>query len=519
MSQEKQYFIRRCLDLSKVKALLIGVCKYTSNRCCDLPLCAYDVEAVKSALIVGLNILESDIIICGHDGIVTIEDVNTEFKFLTDQITNEETFIFYFSGHGGKNVLALSDGNINLQILINKIEKISVKNKIIILDSCYSGNFAISDTPDIDLLNTIETFAGYGYAVLASCGANQTSSFREERELSIYTSFFVDALNLDFLARKGKKSLESINEAIFQFAKIWNSENPKQVQNPIFRSNIGGTIFFDVKEYKPYNIGKIFEETERYIIYNVEPVHTGSAKRFSVNVILRQKSSFEEIVNIADEIKDKLKYVDVYQNEVFESTYKGKAVNIIWCYFGYSEDDIIEHNYICHTMWADSTQDKKWWYKVNKNACIINNIYLEKNPSYEIIKKLLHDSMVPKADFVKAVNANMRKMINAAQDFIKIYREYCNDVLSENDLIDSVEPLNQEIEALYFQQRDLPHPSKEVHEWANKCTQLTGTIHDFSLYYNKKYLDKWTRENRRHLMNSSIKRYEADLEELRMMKI
>ena len=39
------------------------------------------------------------------------------------------------------------------------------------------------------------------------------------------------------------------------------------------------------------------------------------------------------------------------------------------------------------------------------------------------------------------------------------------------------------------------------------------------LNYNKKYLDKWTSENRRHLMNSSIKRYEADLEELRMMKI
>ena len=37
LSQEKQYFIRRYLDLSKVKALLIGVCKYTSNRCCDLP--------------------------------------------------------------------------------------------------------------------------------------------------------------------------------------------------------------------------------------------------------------------------------------------------------------------------------------------------------------------------------------------------------------------------------------------------------------------------------------------------
>ena len=55
--------------------------------------------------------------------------------------------------------------------------------------------------------------------------------------------------------------------------------------------------------------------------------------------------------------------------------------------------------------------------------------------------------------------------------------------------------------------------------YSNIQGQLTGTIHDFSLYYNKKYLDKWTSENRIHLMNSSIKRYEADLEELRMMKI
>lgn len=48
--------------------------------------------------------------------------------------------------------------------------------------------------------------------------------------------------------------------------------------------------------------------------------------------------------------------------------------------------------------------------------------------------------------------------------------------------------------------------------------QLAGTIHDFTLYYSKKHVGKWTSENRIYLMNSSIKRYEADLEALRRLE-
>lgn len=160
------------------------------------------------------------------------------------------------------------------------------------------------------------------------------------------------------MIREGKKSLESINEAIFHFAKIWNTKHPSQTQTPIFRSNIGGTIFFDVEEYKPYRVANVYEETETYIIYNVTPVHTGLAKRLSAKVILRYESSFEEIADIANEVKNKIKYADVYQNALSESRHRGKPANIIWCYFGYSEDDIIDSNYICHTTWVDNTQDK-----------------------------------------------------------------------------------------------------------------------------------------------------------------
>lgn len=254
------------------------------------------------------------------------------------------------------------------------------------------------------------------------------------------------------------------------------------------------------------------------IPYNVTPVHTGLAKRLSAKVILRYESSFEEIADIANEVKNKIKYADVYQNALSESRHRGKPANIIWCYFGYSEDDIIDSNYICHTTWVDNTQDKKWWYRENKNSRVVNNVYLETNPSYEMINQLLHNKVVSRENLIEETHLITEKLVNAAQSFIKLYREYRNGVLSESELIDAVEPLNREITCLFLEQSDLPYPPKELHEWANAHTQLAGTIQDFSLYYDRKNLNTWTTENRIYLMDSSIKRYETDLEALRTLE-
>lgn len=504
--------------MSNITALLVGVCEYPANGYKSLPLCANDVEAVKMALISGLNASETKIRVCGQNGIVTTNDLITGLESSIAGSANDDTFIFYFSGHGGNNILALSDNNLNLQSLIDFIEKIPVNNKIIVLDSCHSGDFAISDTPDIDLSETIETFVGHGYAVLASCGAGQTSGFESSRQLSTYTSFLVDALTSRFSIREGKKSLEAINEAIMHFAKMWNAKHPSQIQTPIFRSNIGGTIFFVVEEYKPYCVASVYEETDTYIIYAVDPVHTGLAKRLSAKIILRYHSSFEEIANIANEVKNKLKFADVYQNHQSESRFRGKPANIIWCYFAYCEEDIIDCNYIGHSTWIDDTQDRKQWYREKKYSQVINGVYFEINPSYELLSQMLHKEEVSRESLIDETHTITEKLVNAAQRYIKLYREYRNGVFSEGELIDTVEPLNREIASLYFQQSDLAYPPKELHEWADMHTQLAGTIHDFSLFYNKKNLNVWSTENRIQLMNTAIKRYETDLEALRALE-
>ena len=501
--------------MGKIKALLVGVCEYPATCSDPLPLCKSDLYAVKSALIDGLNVNPKDICLCGELGTVTsIQLLETMAKLLSTA-TSEDMFVFYFSGHGGRNCLVLSDGLIPLQELIDLIEKTVTKSKIIILDSCHSGGFAVNGTAQMDLTETIESFAGRGYAVLASCGADQYSGFHKERQISLYTSFLCDALTNRFLIRHGQKSLEAINEAIFQYAAAWNRKGIGTIQQPIVRSNIGGTIFFDVEEYNPYKVAQIYEETDKYIIYSVEPSHHCLAKRLAIYVILRYESSMEQIADIASEIKEKVLYYEVHQNKIAEDMYKGKPANIVWCYFGYDEDDMIDRNFFCHTIWVDDLQDKNWWYRKSENSMTVNNVYIDIHTSYEIIKSLYHSENIDKDGLILQTRKYTSELISVGERYIKLYREYRNNTISEEQLIEAVASLNETISILYSKQSKLPVPPKELHDWANVHRQISCTIHDFSLYYSKQHLGTWPSKNRMFLMNTSIKRYETELELLK----
>ena len=191
--------------MGTIRALLVGVCEYVKIKCPSLPLCKNDLFAMRTALAHGLNVSSDNIFLCGEIGIVTKDGLIESIRTVLKDATEDDTFVFYFSGHGGKNCLVLSDCLIDLQDLIYTIEQIQTKNKIVILDSCHSGGFVLDSVPTMDINETVEHFAGRGFAILASCGAEQSSGFNEDRQMSLYTSFVCDALTSRFLIRKGKK--------------------------------------------------------------------------------------------------------------------------------------------------------------------------------------------------------------------------------------------------------------------------------------------------------------------------
>lgn len=427
---------------------------------------------------------------------------------------------FYFSGHGGKtngkNCLFFSTEEYSLQDLINEIDRINVKTKVIFLDCCHSGSFVLDKEFVFDIKDDIESFARAGIAVLSSCGANEVSGFDNKKQISLFTTFLSDTLNNKLISRQGQKSLESIAELVRRYADIWNNKSKELIQHPIYRSVIGGTVFFAVDDYQPYKVINYYEECEKYIIYKVEPVHVGAAKRLSAKVILRYPFTFKEIAIISKEIKKKIIYCEIYQNQNAENYYFGKPANIIWCYFGFDEDDMVNSNYICHTTWVDNTQDKSLWYRKSKNSMLINDVFFDVHTQYNAIKNL-NNKAIDIDEFINQSRESISRIIIYGEKYISLFREYLNNILSEKQFINLSQQYISEINKWYIKETDLDIPPNDLHDWSQIQIELAGSLHDCSLYYNIKSLDKWTTDNRKWLMSNSIKQYETNLEKYKKL--
>ncbi|MDQ0861287.1 caspase family protein [Bacillus sp. V2I10] len=317
------------------------------------------------------------------------------------------------------------------------------------------------------------------------------------------------------IVKKGRVSLNDIHKLVNLYLDVWNKRNPTLQQNPIFKRNMGGTIFFKVDDYKPFHTAKIYFESDQYIIYEVEPVHTGNCKRYGVKVILKEPLSFEEISKVSIEITDKVKTAEVYKNQRSSGRRKGKLANIVWIYFGFDESDMKRGNFICHTTWCDDNQNKDWWYNVDgSNKFMIKDTHFIVHAYYESLKTINQDNTGNKLELMLAVKEIARTMIKSAEEVISLYNEYINGLISEASFVEQIEPAFSKIEESFMTSTELELAPDDLYDWMQAYSNIFATIHEFTFYYNKKYLAQRTSENRKACMEIAIKNYYTELEEI-----
>lgn len=495
-----------------IKVLISGASYYNDENLTDLPFSTNDMISIKSSLIKGLKIEPDNIVTIGQSGELMIKDFKTAFISFVSNAEVEDTLIFYYSGHGGKGHICLTDGDFNLQSIIDYLNIIGCKNRIVILDCCYSGFCKISNKEVEQFIDDYERlFSKQGCTILASSRGDEESWTNPDRKMSLYTSFLCDALINPYIVKKGRKSLYDINELVVCYANAWNKHNTNS-QHPIFKSTIIGTIFFDVEEYHPYQIEKYYEETEEYIIYSVDSLHTTSSKRYAVKVILRKPSDYNAISLITKEIEKKLKICDIYKNSGMEKVHKGNKTNVIFAYFGYSEEDIAAPNYCYRATWADDVH-KKIFYKENKRSKVVDDIWIIEETSYSFIKEMMMP-IVDKKELIDITKFYTKQLIINAQAFLALYYKYVNGELLQDDLIDEVEPLTIQINHLYLRVGNLPIAPIELKEWSEAHLLLASCIYDFSIYYNRQNLSKWGESDRKTLMHIAINKYNQQIEKM-----
>ena len=224
------------------KALVVGINYYESIN--QLHGCVNDARSVKETLErngdgssnFDVKILESS----NQDSMIK----RTELK---DQIENlfsgdPDIALFYFSGHGSIETtggyLLTSDAQrkdegLSLNDIILIANKSKVKNKIIILDSCYSG---VASESSISTLSEVSE----GMTILTASTKNQYAI--EKQGSGVFTSLLVHALDGAAANLVGDITPGSVYAHIDQALGAWE-------QRPVFKTNVKS--FISLKKVKP----------------------------------------------------------------------------------------------------------------------------------------------------------------------------------------------------------------------------------------------------------------------------
>ena len=218
------------------RALCVGIDSYKVIN--DLRGCVNDANSVKSALERNgdgtLNFDVKLISATSDASYVTRSDLRDAVEELFSGAP--EIAVFYYSGHGSFDALggylctseiSRPDEGLPLSDIMGFVSKSNAQNKVIILDSCFSGAIANSvNMPEYSVLHN-------GTTILAACGESEYAT--EENGHGIFTSLLVEALYGGAMNLLGEVSPGSIYSYIDRSLGAWE-------QRPVFKANINSFV-------------------------------------------------------------------------------------------------------------------------------------------------------------------------------------------------------------------------------------------------------------------------------------
>lgn len=351
--------------MGKTKALLIGINRYRNMEDYDnLASSNTNVKIVKMGLERCLKLSPENIKVC--KGLHRNEINKGELiKFLNENISDmndDDTLILYFTGHGDKGKIVLSDGSMTYQELMDIIEQKQIKNKVLILDCCYAGSFDI-DKIDIEPNSDMQYLIEHGYALMASCSENEESflydgKFNGQKCKVSPFSFYLTAslialpywqlniyngkLSLDDIDNRLRQMIESSKnkkeDFLFDYVE-WNKmKSEHKISNLkfpssniviatidlsencntkyIYKTNIHGSVMFDVQSENPENIiRRDWKKVKNYFPNEVKKIQNEIKKTDDIAQMFihafreycNQDIDEDELIHILADINKKLR--------------------------------------------------------------------------------------------------------------------------------------------------------------------------------------------------------------------
>ena len=274
------------------KALVVGIDNYPS---CPLYGCCNDSEAIKDLLSNHEN-GNPNFAVWKKDNVMS----KGELRMLIEKCFegDADVALFYYSGHGHIDSVggylvtpdfSEYDYGVSLQDVLTIANNSKCKERIIILDSCYSGFMGSINTTEQDTAVIKE-----GVTIMTASRNSQTSM--EVNGHGVFTTLLMEALKGGAADVTGHISIAGVYAFIDKALGPWE-------QRPIFKTNV--TRFTSLREVKPQvditvlrKIATYFE-TEDFK-YELDPSFEPTNKREEIHKVVEPYANKEHTAIFSD---------------------------------------------------------------------------------------------------------------------------------------------------------------------------------------------------------------------------
>ena len=517
-----------------VYAIIIGVGDYREMKTGNLPTYRMDLAMIGTALEKGLDILPDSIrIVAGEEksGLVSVKHLAYAVADVKLRVGSEDTIIVYFSGHCKDGNMIFSDGQISLQSVIDYFDQLQVRSKLIILDCCYSGDFTGAGAREMHFHEAMSDFAGKGIAVLASSSADEVSRLGPGGTLSMFTGAL--STSIIEVASKGKEkiSLDEIYEETMYLVQAWNARNPGKEQQPIFRSSMGGTIFFTLRHFlrsdedaiKTAGVIRIPVQMKGCTVEKVKSLSTGAMKRLAISIILPKDSSNEErsvylsglLPGLTKEVVEAFRYTEPKAGEddtVLRTLIPAKA---IWCYYGFDAQDLLNGLYAAHTIWGDNEEIRCRFFPAGKP--VKDDVCIVENTSYAMLKKLQEPTMT-RDEYIERHRKLLALIVSLAEQFVQDLQEVRNRTTDLQTMRKKYGYWIETVNRSYIALSDGDIPPEDLNAWTGEIMNLAGWVLDLSILIDREPDDGKFGEREEWLMKHAVHKYHESMEKLKELE-
>ncbi|MBN2590021.1 MAG: SUMF1/EgtB/PvdO family nonheme iron enzyme [Sedimentisphaerales bacterium] len=247
-------------------ALIVGINDYT-----NVPTLRYgrsDAETLAKTLVERCGFPRNNVILMtdgqeilsdpvSRSRYPTIGNLRSRINQISQLVESDDLLMISFAGHGinidGKGYIIPVDGDskdiyslIPLSLIKETLESSPARQKLLILDACYSGVSRAGDETQSPAEAILSPLNGAGFITLASCDSQQLSHEDEQVGRGVFTNAIIEGLEgrADIEVDGNRDGIITATE-LFGFASLkvkqWSLASGKD-QTPVFKGERKGRI-------------------------------------------------------------------------------------------------------------------------------------------------------------------------------------------------------------------------------------------------------------------------------------